>query len=61
MHPNNTVMSLAVANKLLQLLKDGATIIMDKDYNKGIGLKDQDCDIQELINQLFDKTQKKGS
>lgn len=52
MNPN-AQMSLAVAKKLLQLAKDGATIIMSKDYQQGIGLKDKDSDVKTALKELM--------
>lgn len=52
MNPN-AQMSVAVVKKLLQLAKDGATIIMSKDYQQGIGLKDNDSDVKSLLKELM--------
>ena len=38
MNPKNHLMSLHVAKKILQLMKDGAKIIMSNDYVSVIGL-----------------------
>jgi len=59
MNPNNHVMSLRVAKKILQLLKDGAKIVMSKDYVSGIGLKDNDSDVKLVIKEML-KPGKKG-
>jgi alpha-L-rhamnosidase len=60
MQPNNTLMSLAVAKKLLQLAKDGAIILMNKSYLTGIGLNDNDDSVKLVTNQLLSKGNKKG-
>ena len=60
MQPNNTLISLAVAKKLLQLVKDGARIIMGKEYLNGIGLKDNDDSVKSVLKQLLDSANKKG-
>jgi hypothetical protein len=60
MQPNPTLMSLAAAKKLLQLVTDGANIIMSKDYLSGVGLKDNDADLRPVLKQLFSKSNKKG-
>jgi alpha-L-rhamnosidase len=60
MQPNNTLISLAVAKKILQLVKDGAKIIMSKDYLAGIGLKDSDDSVKLVIEALLSKENKKG-
>jgi hypothetical protein len=44
---------LPVAKKILQLAKDGATIIISKDYQQGIGLKDKDDSIRILMKELI--------
>ncbi|MEQ1798834.1 MAG: glycosyl hydrolase [Lacibacter sp.] len=59
MNPNNHLMSLQVAKKILQLLKDGAKIIMSKDYVSGIGLKDSDNEVKLIIKEML-KPGKKG-
>jgi hypothetical protein len=60
MQPDSHSMSLAVAKKLLQLVKDGATIIMNKDYLQGAGLKDKEDSIRILIRDLLMEGNKKG-
>ena len=60
MQPNAGLMSLAVTKKLLQLAKDGATIIISKDYNSAIGLHQKDDSIKLFINELFHSNGKKG-
>jgi hypothetical protein len=60
MQPNAGLMSLPVAKKLLQLAKDGATIIISKDYNSAIGLHQKDDSLQLFINELFRGNGKKG-
>ncbi len=52
MQPNNTLISLPVAKKILQLVKDGAKIIMSKDYLSGIGLKDNSSNVKLALDQL---------
>ncbi len=59
MNPNNHLMSLKVARKILQLLKDGAKIVMSKDYVSGIGLKDTDKEVKAVIKEML-KPGKKG-
>ena len=53
MNPNSTLMSLAVAKKLLQLAKDGATIIISKDFEKGMGMKDKDSEVKVTVKELM--------
>jgi hypothetical protein len=60
MQPNFTLMSVDVAKKLLQLVTDGATVIMSKDYLSGVGLKDNDTELRPVLKQLFSKSNKKG-
>lgn len=60
MQPNHKQMSLAVASKLLQLVTDGATIIIGNDYNAGAGFMDKDERVRQLIKELFSKGNKKG-
>jgi len=60
MNPNNHLMSLQVAQKILQLLKDGAKIIMSKDYFNGIGLKDSDNNLQTVFKKILKANNKKG-
>lgn len=60
MNPNSTLMSLAVINKLLQLVKDGAIVIMGNDYNEGIGLKDMNGEVRRVWKELVRNDGKKG-
>jgi hypothetical protein len=60
MQPNNTLLSLAAAKKLLQLVRDGAKIIMSKEYLSGIGLQDNNDSIQLVLHQLLNTDHKKG-
>ena len=60
MQPNSDLMSFAVAKKLRQLVKDGATVIMSKDYRQGIGLTDKSDSVQAIIGELFTAGNKKG-
>lgn len=53
MNPNSGLMSLAVAKKLLQLVKDGATILMSNEYTAATGLKDKDDSVKTIVQQLF--------
>jgi hypothetical protein len=60
MQPNNNLISLPVAKKILQLVKDGATIIIGKVYQHGIGLSDKDNEIKQTLKELMNKAGKKG-
>jgi hypothetical protein len=60
LNPNNKLISVAVAKKLLQLVKDGATVIMSKDYQQGVGLKDKDGEVKQVLKELMKPTGKKG-
>jgi alpha-L-rhamnosidase len=60
LNPNNSLVSEAVLQKLIQLLKAGATIIMSNDYVNGIGMKDRDGTVRLLVKELLNKTGKKG-
>ena len=60
MQPNNTLISLPVAKKILQLVKDGAKIIMSKDYLAGVGLRDNDDSIMLVIKSLLNNENIKG-
>ena len=60
MNPNNHRMSLQVAQKMLQLVKDGAKIIMSKEYWRGIGLKDSDSEIEAVFKEMLYDKNKKG-
>lgn len=60
MNPNNHQMSLQVAQKILQLLKDGAKIIMSNNYFNGIGLKDSDSKLAIVFNEILKGSNKKG-
>jgi hypothetical protein len=60
MQPNSDLVSLAVAKKLLQLVTDGATVIMSKEYLQGIGLRDNDDRIKLILKQMLLKGNKKG-
>ncbi|NCI48194.1 glycosyl hydrolase [Sediminibacterium soli] len=60
LQPNPECISLAVATKLLQLVKQGATVIMHRDYAKGIGNKDEDRLLKPVLEELFSEKNKKG-
>ena len=60
MQPNNTLISLPVAKKILQLVKDGARIIICIDNFNGIGLKDNDDSVKLVIKSFLNKENKKG-
>ncbi len=60
MQPNSGLMSVAVAKKIVQLVKEGATIIMSKDYKQAIGLNEKDADLKTLMNELVKQKNKKG-
>ena len=53
MQPNNNLMSLKVAEKIWQLAQEGATIIISKDFKKGIGLMDEDVHVREVLEKLY--------
>jgi hypothetical protein len=59
MHPNAAVMSETTAKKLVQLVSDGATVIINKDYKEAIGLNEKDANVKSLMDELF-KPGKKG-
>ena len=52
MQPNDGYMSVAVAKKLQQLIKEGATILMDTAYHHSIGMKTADMEIETIMKQL---------
>lgn len=58
-NPNNHSMSVTVAKKILQLLNDGAKIIMSKDYVQGEGMNDNDSELKNIIAEIT-KPGKKG-
>ncbi len=60
LNPNNKLMSVKVAKKILQLVRDGATVILSKEYLQGIGLRDNDNSIKLLLKKLLIKGDKKG-
>ena len=60
MNPNSALMSMAVAKKLLQLAKDGATIIISKEYQQGLGLKDNNPEVKLVLSELMKQGNKKG-
>jgi alpha-L-rhamnosidase/Glycosyl hydrolases family 2, sugar binding domain len=60
LQPNSTLMSLAITKKLLQLAKDGATILINKNYLAGIGLHDNNDSVKLVMSQLLSKGNKKG-
>ncbi|MBS1655461.1 MAG: DNA-binding protein, partial [Bacteroidetes bacterium] len=53
MNPNDGLISLPVANKILELLKAGAKIIISKDYMAGEGLKDDDEAVRSVIKEII--------
>jgi hypothetical protein len=60
LNKNNTVISLTVAKKILQLVNNGAKVIMDKNYLSGIGLKDNDDSVKQIVQLLLNNKSKKG-
>lgn len=56
MQPNASVMSIAVARKLLQLANAGAIIYMDTSFSRGIGLGDNDKAVKKILRELYRKT-----
>lgn len=58
MHPNSSLMSVAVARKVLSLLKNGATVLMSNEYTAAIGLNEKDDSIKMLMKELFSKKYK---
>lgn len=55
LQPNSKLMSLPVVKKILQLMNDGARIIISIDDFNGIGLKDNDDSIKLVLSQLLRK------
>lgn len=60
MQANSKLMSLPVVKKILQLVKDGARIIINIDDFNGIGLKDNDDSIKYVLSQLLRKENMTG-
>ncbi|HKO80907.1 MAG TPA: glycosyl hydrolase, partial [Chitinophagaceae bacterium] len=60
MHPNSGLMSVAIAKKILQLVTDGATILMNTDYEWSIGIKEKEDSIKMIMKELGKKTNLKG-
>jgi hypothetical protein len=58
MHPDNTLMSLAVAKKIAGLVKSGATIIMGNEYSQGTGIKDKDDSVRIIMKELWSAKRK---
>jgi hypothetical protein len=57
----NAVMSVAVAKKILKLVKDGATVLIDRNYVvTGAGLKDRDDSLRMIMKELFGAGPRKG-
>ncbi|MEP6747393.1 MAG: glycosyl hydrolase [Bacteroidota bacterium] len=57
MEPNTGYMSVAVAKKIQQLIKDGATVLMSTEYNRAIGLQQNDEEIKSVMEQLVAEKQ----
>src|ERR1700712_3887596 len=53
MQPDGKLMSVAVASKLLQLVHDGATLLISEKPAHNYGLKESDDSLQLVIKQLF--------
>lgn len=53
MNPNSNLMSLKVARKILQLVKDGANIIMAKNDFKAISKGENQAELKNITQQLF--------
>lgn len=52
MNPNPTLMSVAVAKKIVALAKKGAVIIMGNQYTNGVGANDNDATVRKILLQL---------
>ena len=57
LQPNAGYMSLAVAKKIQQLIKEGATVLMSTAYNHSIGMQGTDDGIDSIMQQLAAKKQ----
>lgn len=53
MNPNSGLMSVAVARKILELKKAGATIIMERRALQTIGFGERDQELQQITEELF--------
>ena len=60
MQPNSKLMSLPVIKKILQLINDGAKVIICVNDFNGIGLKDNDDSIKLVLSQLLRKENMTG-
>lgn len=58
MQPNYKLISESVARKILQLVNDGATILIHRDFIGGTGMKDVNS--STIISELFDGRKRKG-
>ena len=60
MNPNSNLISFEIAKKLLQLVKEGATIILPKNLNAGAGKNDNDLLVKDVLKELYSNESKKG-
>jgi len=60
MLPDKGYMSVPVAKKILQLVHEGATILMDNTYEKTYGLQEQNDSLRIIMHELFSKKNLKG-
>lgn len=60
LQPNSALMSLPVAQKILQLVKDGAKVVFKDDHRFAIGMNDGDNNLKRVITELFSKSDRKG-
>ncbi|MET0394015.1 MAG: glycosyl hydrolase [Chitinophagaceae bacterium] len=60
MLPDTTMMSVAVAKKLVQLIRDGATVVLPRHYSTAVHLQEKDDDILAMMKDLLTIKGKKG-
>ncbi|MEO8405654.1 MAG: glycosyl hydrolase [Chitinophagaceae bacterium] len=60
LQPDSSAMSIAVAKKLAKLVNDGATILLNNQYDHTTGLKDQNDSVKIILDKLFSSKTKKG-
>lgn len=60
LQPDAGMISLPVAKKILQLLNDGARIMVKDQYAKSPVLNESNSELKKVLQQIFSKNRKKG-
>ena len=60
MNPNSRLLSVAVAEKIKELVQGGATVIMDKGFDAPIGFKEDPAELKTILKDLYGTAHHRG-